>query len=426
MLHLNVFRSLNIIINLKIMSDFFQKPILLFLILISQLTFGQNQANSMPKTAVIEHSETCRSNNKHTYQIFVPSVDTSFKQLPLLVSIDPYGNGKLAVEGFKEAAQKYQAVVVGSNLIKNNDPNYVQEFDELISDVKSRFPVGKILFVGGFSGGARMALGYATNHKVDGAIACGALAQKEEIQALPCKIMCIIGMDDFNFIEAAPFVLDPMSMPSNLAIEMTKASHAWPGKELLQQALGYLVLSVMPPGNLTEKRKYVRDFVAEQKQRIDQLSNSGENLQAALLSHTMSTSIPFEREVSFLSVTDEITHGANFQKQVDELQKNIEFEANVRSSYYNALSQKDSTWWKPEIELLNSKIKTEKNEFAQQMYVRIKGFLGIVCYSLSSRFTQEKDILNLEKVLWVYRTIEPKNPDMLQFSKTLNQLKKNR
>jgi hypothetical protein len=425
MLHLNVFRSLNIVINPKIMNTLFQKLSLLLLVFVSQLVYGQQQINTMAKTKGIERLETCRSDIKHTYQIFVPSVDSSFKQLPLLVSIDPYGNGKLAVEGFKEAAQKYQAVVVGSNLIKNNDPNYIQEFDELISDVKNRYPVGNILFVGGFSGGARMSLGYAANHKVNGVIASGALAQTEEIHAISCKIICIIGMDDFNFIEAAPYVLDPMSMPSNLAIEISKASHAWPGKELLQQALGYLVLSVMPPGNLTEKRKYVRDFVAEQKQRIDQLNNSGENLQAALLAHSMSNSIAFEREVSFLSVTDEITNGANYQKQVDELQKNIQFESQVRNSYYNALTQKDSTWWKPEIELLNSKIKTEKNEFAQQMYVRIKGFMGIVCYSLSSRFTQEKDIPNLEKVLWVYRMVEPKNPDMLQYSKMLGQLKKN-
>jgi hypothetical protein len=404
----------------------FYKIVFFSLIIGSQPGFGQSQGITTAKTVVIDQIETCRSNPKHSYQVFVPSVEASFKQLPLLVVIDPSGNGKLAVEGFINAAQKYQAVVVGSNLVKNNDANYIQEFDELVADVKSRFPVGNILFVGGFSGGARMALGYATNHKVNGVIACGALAQIEEIHAITCKIMCIIGMDDFNFIEASPFVLDPMSMPSNLAIEITKASHAWPEKELLKSALGYLLLSVMPPGNLTEKQKYVKDYVAEQKQRINQLNKANEILQAALVSHYMSNSIVFERETSFLSGTDELTQGENYQRQVDELQKNIQFEAKVRSSYYNALTQKDSTWWNPEIEMLNSKIKTEKNEFSQQTYERIKGFLGIVCYSLCNRCVQEKDIPNLEKILWVYRMVEPKNPDMLQFYKTLGQLKKSK
>jgi dienelactone hydrolase len=406
------------------MSNSFRYFFWVLLIISTQTGFCQSEGITMAKTEAIDRIETCRLNPKHSYQVFVPSVDASFKQLPLLISIDPHGNGKLAIEGLKDAAKKYQVLVVGSNLIKNNDVNYIQELDELIADVKSRYPVGNILFLGGFSGGARMALGYATNHRTDGILACGALAKTEEIHAISCKIMCIIGMDDFNFIEAAPFVLDPMAMPSNLAIEITKASHAWPEKDLLQPALGYLLLTVMPPGNLTEKRQYVRDFIAEQKQRIDKLNKTNEKLQAALVAHYMSNSIVFERETNFLTIVDELTNSSDFQSQVDELQKIIQFETQVRSSYFNALTQKDSTWWKPEIELLNSKIKTEKNEFAQQMYTRIKGFLGIVCYSLSNRFVQENDIPNLKKVLWVYRSIEPKNTDMVQFSKTLEHLKK--
>lgn len=405
------------------MRTFFLYGLTFFMLLINQFSLGQSKI-MYGKTEVIYRSETCHSNPKHSYQVFVPSVDTSFRQIPLFISINPNGNGKLAIEGFKEAAQKYQAVVVGSNLIKNNDANYIQELDELIADVKSRFPVGNILFIGGFPGTASMVIDYATNHKVDGVLACGAITQKEEISTISCKIMCIIGMEDFNFIEVAPFIVDPMAMPSNLAIEMTKASHSWPEKELLQRALGYLLLSVMPPGTLTEKRKYVQNYVAEQKQRIELLAKTNENLQAALTARYMMSSPFFERETTFMSIADEMTNNPNFQSQVQELQKNFQFEAKVRNNYMNALTQKDSTWWKPEIEILNSKINSEKNEFALQTFKRIKGFLGITCYSFCDRFVQEKNIPDLEKALFVYRLIEPKNPDMLQFFKTLEQLKK--
>lgn len=57
-------------------------------------------------------------------------------------------------------------------------------------------------------------------------------------------------------------------------------------------------------------------------------------------------------------------------------------------------------------------------------YKRIKGFLGIFCYSMCGRFTEEKNVANLEKVLVVYRMAEPKNPDVQLFSKKLEQLKK--
>jgi hypothetical protein len=406
------------------MNNLSQNILLAILLFLCQFSWGQSQTNESAKTIVIDRTETCRSNPKNSYQIFIPSVDTSFKQMPLFVSIDSHGDGQLAIAGFKEAARKYQVVVVGSNVIKNNDPNYIQELDELIADVRSRFPVGRNLYLGGFSGGARMALGYATNHKPDGVLACGALAQTEEIHAIQCKIMCIIGMDDFNFIEAAPFIVDPMAMPSNLAIETTKASHSWPGKDQLQRAMGYMVLSVIPPGTLAEKRKYVQEFVAEQKLRIDQLDKSNESIQAALTARNMMSCPIFERETTFMTIADQKVNTPNCKNQLAELQKDLQFEAKVRNSYYSALTQKDSTWWKPEIELLNSKITTEKNEFSQQTYKRIKGFLGIVCFSLCNRYEQEKDIADLEKVLFVYRSIEPGNPDMLQFSKTLGQLKK--
>lgn len=409
---------------MKKKNTLFRNVLLLFLIVANLHGFSQSQKVAAAKTVIVDRTDSCLSFSKHSYQIFVPSVEPSFKQLPLIVVIDPHGDGKLAVGGFKDAAQKYKAVVVGSNLIKNNDPNYIKELEVLIADVKSRYPIGNILFVGGFSGGARMALGYAAGHPVNGVLACGALAQDQEIRSLKCKIMCLIGMEDFNFTEAAPFVLDPMGIPSNLAIEITKDSHNWPEKELLRQAFGYLVLSVMPPGTPTEKRNYVRDFTAGQKQRIDLLQRTGKNLQAALAARNMMVCPAFEREITFMGVADNLMQEINYQQQVNELNKNIQFETKVREAYYNSLVQKDSLWWSNEIEVLNSKIKSEKNEFALQTFKRIKGFLGIVCYSFCQRFESEKDAQKLGQVLLVYRMVEPDNTAIPQFSKTLAQLKK--
>jgi hypothetical protein len=397
---------------------------LMLLLFTCQPVLGQGQETPKPKTAVIDKTETCRSNPKHTYQVFVPSVEQGDNQLSMLVLIDPHGDGKLAVNGFKDVAQKYQTVVIGSNLIKNNDPNFIKELEELIADVKNRYPVGNILFVGGFSGGARMGLAYATGHPVKGVLACGALAQKEEINSISCKIMCLIGMEDFNFIEAAPFVLDPLSMPSNLAIEITKTSHDWQKKEQLAEAFRYLLLLVMPPGIPAEKKKYIKDFVAEQKQRIETAEKAGEHLQACLISKNMMGNPYFERETNFMDLTDELAEKTGFRNQAAELNKNFQFEAKLRDAYLNALVKNDSAWWNNEIKTLNSKIAEEKNEFSLQTYKRIKGFLGIACYSLSSRFAEEKDAPKLEQVLVVYRMVEPSNSAIPQLLKTLAQLKK--
>jgi hypothetical protein len=346
-------------------------------------------------------------------------VEKGTNKLPLLIVIDPHGDGKLAVSGFKESAQKYQVIVAGSNLIKNNDANYLREFEELIADIKSRYPAGNILFVGGFSGGARMSVGYALSHPVNGVLACGALAQKEEINALRCRVMCIIGMEDFNFVEAAPFVMNPMGMPSNLSVETAKDTHGWPGKVQLGQALGYLRLSEVQ----TEKQNIVSDFVSEQKQRISSLKNSGKIIEAALIARNMASCPVFEKESGLKPVASELIHDSDFKNRVDELNKNIQFEMKVRDAYLGALTQKDSVWWKPEIKSLNSKIAGEKNEIALQTLKRIKGFLGIACYTLSNRFAEAKDPQKLEQVLAVYRMVEPENSAIPGFYKTYEKMK---
>lgn len=387
--------------------------------------YGQTQKVN-EKPAAIDKTETCRSNPKHTYQIFIPPVEKSASQLPLLVVIDPHGDGKLAVSGFREAAGKYQVVVAGSNLIKNNDRNYLHELEELITDIRSRYPVGNILLVGGFSGGARMAVGYALSHPVSGVLACGALAQKEEITALPCRVMCIIGMEDFNFVEAAPFVMNPMGMPSNLSVETAKDTHGWPGKTQLGQALGFLMLSALPSSAQSSRQKMIGDFVAEQKQRIGSLKMAGKIVEAALIARNMAGCPAFSKESALKSAASDLTQGSEFKNQVAELNKNIQFEMNVRNAYLGALTQKDSVWWKPEIKSLNSKIAGEKNEMALQTYKRIKGFLGIACYSLSNRFVEAKDPQKLEQIIAVYRLVEPANPEIKTFEKTLAQLKKGR
>ncbi len=394
------------------------------LLIFNGLFCSGQETNISKKTSEIDKVETCRSNSKHTYQVFVPSVDPGFKQIPLLVVIDSHGDGKLAVDGFKEAAQKYQVIVAGSNLIQNNDANYIREMEELVADVKSRFPVGDILFVGGFSGGARMALGYATGHKTSGVIAYGALASAQQLTSLNCRVFSVIGMDDFNFSEVASFVINPHETPSNLLLETTEATHAWPQKSVMQQSLAYMLVSTMPPGTPAEKKKIVQEYSAEQKARIDKLLKANKYIQVALIMRNMFQFHYFEREGSYFNSYDELANSMQYQQQVDRLSKSVQFEMNVRNGFYSAILEKDSAWWQQDVDMLNNKIETEKDEFMLSAYKRIKGFLGIFCYSMCGRFAEERNVQNLEKVLVVYRMAEPKNPDVQLFSKKLEQLKK--
>jgi len=50
------------------------------------------------------------------------------------------------------------------------------------------------------------------------------------------------------------------------------------------------------------------------------------------------------------------------------------------------------------------------------MYQRIKGFWGIVCYSFGNQTINEKNAVMLNKIVSIYRMVEPENPYVLYFS----------
>jgi dienelactone hydrolase len=373
----------------------------------------------------INQKDSCRLNPGHTYQIIVPTIGKYCANLPLMVVIDPHGAGKYAVGQFQEVVQKYPAIVVASNLIKNNFAGYIQSLDQLITDVKSKYPVGDQIYISGFSGGARMAIDYAISHQVTGLIACGALAQPEQIKAVNCTIMAVIGMDDFNFAEVAQYIVNPSNTPQNLMIELTNASHAWPEKELLTNVFGYLKLSSVNATNCTYSKSMAKDYFGEQKLLVDSLTRSNEAIKAALIARNMTKMNSSEKNSSFSLVYENLVNSEAYASQLDELTQSIRFEFKVRKAYYNALQQKDAVWWRKEINTLNSKIESEQNRYTQMAYRRIKGFLGIVCFSLSNRYSTSREREKLEQILAVYRMVEPDNADMLAFSKILEQLKGN-
>jgi hypothetical protein len=77
---------------------------------------------------------------------------------------------------------------------------------------------------------------------------------------------------------------------------------------------------------------------------------------------------------------------------------------------------KDMLWWKNEISTTDEKIKTEPDAFTKDMYMRIKAFLGIVSYTFCRQAIKERNMEGLNKILSIYRMLEPENPDMLYFS----------
>lgn len=394
----------------------------LFLALtLSGVTFAcQSTHKRSEPVPAVERTDSCLSNPEHTYEVFVPARSSADTRLPLLIAIDPHGSGQTAMEHLKEAATTYPAVLVASNLIQNDDPHYMEELQQLIADVQKRFPVGKQIYLAGFSGGARMVLGYATTHQVDGVMACGAFASPDQLTAISCPVMGLIGMDDFNFPEVVQYILKQDLTPFNVHIELTEASHAWPDKDRLTNVFGWFRLSDQSGQN--GNKQQIRRYVKAQQTRIDSLAGADALLQAACISRNMASVKAFDNVGSFGDLTNELTRRPAYREQMSQLTASLQFEFNRRQLYLQSLFAKDENWWKKEISALHEKMATEPNIMQRMAYKRLGGFLGIVCYSYAKQLAAQKDIPHLKKILMIYRLAEPENQDMQHYTEVLEML----
>jgi tetratricopeptide (TPR) repeat protein len=58
----------------------------------------------------------------------------------------------------------------------------------------------------------------------------------------------------------------------------------------------------------------------------------------------------------------------------------------------------------------------QKDKYKMFAFKRIKGYLGLLYYSLSNSALKSNNLKDALKILDIYRLLEPQNPDMFYFS----------
>jgi hypothetical protein len=207
----------------NVMPRFFS---FVFILLLASLVSCNGVSKPNETAKAFKKTDSCRIDSKNSYEIYMPKRVNNQEKLPLLVILDSHGGGDFALEKFKAASDQYRIVLAASNLVKNGYADFDKAIGALIEDVRQKYPAIETIYLAGFSGGARMALGYALAHPVDGLILCGALGDPQQIGALSCTILSISGTGDFNFVETAQYLLQEEKMPQNLRIELINASHS--------------------------------------------------------------------------------------------------------------------------------------------------------------------------------------------------------
>lgn len=217
----------------------------------------------------------CASEKDQSYALYLPSTYTPERTWPIIYAFDPLARGRLPLERFQAAAEKYGYIVAGSNNSSNgNTTNTNNSIKAMWSDTHNRLSInGERVYLTGFSGGARVAirLGLVLNDQIAGVIAGG--AGFTEDLTLPTSIhfsfFGLAGRGDFNFSELkfSDEKLDSLNVARR--IEYFDGGHEWPASELFISALEWMDFQALKhhqPRDLAALDNYFNASVARANQ----------------------------------------------------------------------------------------------------------------------------------------------------------------
>ena len=210
------------------------------------------QTESIPRGQIVERIEALNDSSQ-SYALYLPSNYTASRKWPVLYAFDPSARGRVPVERFKEAAEKYGWIVLGSNNSRNGPWDVVANaWNAMQIDTHQRFAIDDTrMYATGFSGGARAAVRIAVACKcLAGVMAGGAgfpvdLAPSPQMQFV---FFGAVGIDDFNYAELRSLEEPLTKAGISHRIQTFDGRHEWPPVSVVTAAVEWMEVRAIKAG----------------------------------------------------------------------------------------------------------------------------------------------------------------------------------
>lgn len=355
----------------------------------------------------------CGSGANETYDIYLPNNFSKEKNWPLIIAFDPQGDGGLPLENYKNLADKYGFVLVGSNYSKNGMqmPAVQQHYRQLVDNISGKLDINKQRFyLAGFSGGAKVAtyLGLGDND-VDGVIACGA-ATKFKVPEKPFIYSAIAGKGDFNSqgMFYSYLVMEKMKLP--YTFQYFDGKHEWPPTKTMENTFRWLELEAMKKGEIETDKTKISTWMRESENQLSSISGQGNPLEFEAAYKSLITMYDGLADVSsYKEAIRRRESSGQSATATKQFETSFGAEEAQKSTYVQALNSKDLNWWKNEIEKLKKAAKA-KGE-GQYQPQRVLGYLGLLVYMQATPMINTNKNQEAEKFVSIYLLLEPENPE---------------
>jgi dienelactone hydrolase len=205
---------------------------------------------------------TCDSDPTQSYALYLPSTYSPSKRWPIIYFFDPGAHGGRPVELYKDVAEKYGFVIVGSNNSRNFSRDESKILNAIWNDTHQRLTLDeRRIYTSGFSGGARLAGSMAVGCspcQIAGVIANGAGYPNGKAEATEKLLYFFaIGNQDFNWPEVVKIRREREERSLPYRVREFSGSHQWAPSAVMEDAVEWLMVRAMQSGNLSQDTAFI-------------------------------------------------------------------------------------------------------------------------------------------------------------------------
>ncbi|TSA26098.1 MAG: hypothetical protein D4R67_08610 [Bacteroidetes bacterium] len=321
----------------------------------------------------------CQKHPAFSYAIYLPSGYSSGDSLPVFLAFDPGGSGVRLVTKYKDLAEQYHFILIGSNDSRNGQT--VDQIEQIafamLMEIRNRYATGDgHIYCMGFSGGSRVSSIIAFYRGgIKGVIGCGAGLPAFGIEPrYRTNYYGLVGNRDFNFLEMVLLERQLSEMGYLNSLHVFDGKHAWPPPEEIGSGIRWHLYQAMKEGSIEP------DSI----------------LMAKVLQQTL---------------FDRLTNSA-----IDP--KSLEKEKKQQNSYSEAMKQQPLPWWRKQVEKLNQPADSATSILNQ----RLLAYCSMLAYTYSAMALQEKNGTELSRIISIYETVDPENEYIPHLKEQLNTL----
>ena len=231
----------------------------------------------------VVNSLACLDDPAQSYALYLPSQYSPDRRWPIIYAFDPAARGKVPVDLYKDAAEKYGYIVVGSNNAKNGPAAPEMAAAQAVwDDTHRRFAINKDrVYTTGLSGGARVATTFALycyTCEIAGVIAHGA---SYPVQAIPPEYdhflyYVAVGDADFNLPEILTLRKKKEEQGASFKVKIYPGPHQWAPPDVVEDSIEWLELKAMQAGTGKADPAFIHRLLEQTRAEAAQAGQRGD------------------------------------------------------------------------------------------------------------------------------------------------------